>query len=204
VPRIRLRIEEETLKTPCRFRDPNEDPVTGVQVFPFLRLATLARVDPSPTSDPGITPFLPLPAMIDTGAPISAIETETWEALENKGLLQRLHFERRQTLSAAIGGRAARYQLGRLWISLLDLQPPRRPPGTPPAIELPTVPVIVQLLLDRDCKLPLPFVLGLHRGVLDGRKFTREPISAPPGPIPPNHNSDCGDWYGQQWYLETA
>jgi hypothetical protein len=24
------------------------------------------------------------------------------------------------------------------------------------------------------------------------------------GPIPPNHTSDVGAWFGQQWYLESA
>jgi hypothetical protein len=203
VPRIRLRIEVETLKTPCHFLDP-DSPGAGPQNFPFLRLATMVRVDPPPSDNRKPTPFFPFAALIDTGAPISAVETETWEALDRAGLLRHLPFERHQTHAVAIGGRSVKYKLGQLWISLLDLQPPDRPPGTPIAIKLPTTKVIAQLLLDQECKLPHPLVLGLHRGVLDGRKLVREPTRPLPGPIPPYQTSDCGDWYGQQWYLETT
>jgi hypothetical protein len=198
VDRFRLRIEHETLRTPIRYRDP-DNPGAGVQEFPFIRLATMVRVDPPPGSPSRIRPYPPTPAIIDTGAPISAIETATWEWLENAELIRHLPLEKSPTLSAGIGGHSTRYRLGCLWISLLDLQP-----GTPKSKDLPAVPVIVQLLLDRDCKLPYPIVLGLYQGVLDGRKLVREPTTLLPGSVPRFQQTDCGAWYGQEWYLETS
>lgn len=192
--RIRLRIEEETVRTPCRFTDPG-DPSAGIQQFPVLRLTASARLEPPPGRRGVIRVAT---ANVDTGAWISAIETQAWQNYERAGLLERLPFDGSEPRMASIGGRATDYQLGRIWVSLHDL---RR--GQPP-VSLPTVPVIAQLLLNSACRLPSPILLGLHRGVLDGRRLTREPIPPQPGPIPTNHSSDVGAWYGQQWYLETA
>lgn len=52
--------------------------------------------------------------------------------------------------------------------------------------------------------LSAPMLLGLHGGVLDGRKLTREPAPILPQLIPSNHSFDIGAWYDQEWYLETA
>lgn len=196
MPRIRLRLEEETPSTPYHYRDPG-DPAAGVLRLPVLRLVTLARVEPGP-GNPSAA-YNPVPAVIDTGAWITAVETDAWRDFENVGLLEHLPFDGLRTRLAAVGGRATDYTLGRVWISLLDLQPLRRPPGTPPVIELPTVPVIAQLLLNPRCRLPHPLVLGLHLGVLDGRKLTREVVPVRPCP----RATDRGPQFGQEWHLET-
>jgi hypothetical protein len=197
MPRIRLRIEEEVTATPYLYRDP-DSLTAGVLRFPVLRLATLARIEPRPGNTS--TPYNPIPALIDTGAWITVIETQTWRDFETVGLLEHVPFVGATTRSAAVGGRSSDYTLGRIWVSLLDLQPPRRPSGTPPVIELPAVPVITQLLLNPRCRLPCPLVLGLHLGVLDSRRLTREVVPPRPSPLP----TDRGAQYGQDWHLETA
>jgi hypothetical protein len=192
--RIRLRIEEETVLTPCRYTDPG-NPEAGFRHAPVLRLTALVRLQPPPGRSGAIRGGT---AYIDTGAWLSAIETQTWQDYERAGLLERLPLDGVNRKLVSIGGRATDFQLGRIWLSLHDLR------LNHPPLSLPTVPVIVQLLLNSECRLPSPILLGLHLGILDGRKLTREPLHPFPGPIPPNHTSDVGAWYGQEWYLESA
>lgn len=66
------------------------------------------------------------------------------------------------------------------------------------------MPVVAQLLLDPQCRLTAPILLGLHRGALDGRKLMREVAPIPAAPLPPNRTTDCGAWFGQEWFLESA
>lgn len=114
VSRIRLRIEERQAVTPCHYLDP--DP----QLFPLLRLATLARVE----SPDGAVTARAERALIDTGAWITSVETETWQSLDGAGLIEHLPFVPGTDPSPAlIGGHASAYRLGRLWIALFDLQP---------------------------------------------------------------------------------
>src|SRR5438067_1314393 len=170
--RIRLRIEERAAATPCCYREPTEPPGTSHAV-PLLRLTTLARVD-SRLGTPGV---LPKRALIDTGAWITAIETDTWQGFDRAGLIEHLPFAGGVAPTPAfVGGHASSYRLGRLWIALVDL----RPTGV---FWLSAVPVVAQLLLDPACKLSAPVLLGLHLGVLDGRRLTREVISPQPSPL---------------------
>jgi hypothetical protein len=193
VSRIRLRVEERKADIPCRYRA-IADPVASTQFFPMLRLTALAQL----VSQTGGPNSLPTRALIDTGAWISALETGTWLEYDRAGLIEHLSQNDVPLPSPAlIGGHRSTYRLGRVWVRLVDLMPAR-------VNWLPAISVVAQVLENELCRLPAPFLLGLHGGVLEGRKLTREPIPTMPGPIPPNHNSDCGAWYGQQWYLETA
>jgi hypothetical protein len=163
-------------------------------LFPFLQLRTLALAERN-----GRIPGVGFrDAIIDTGAWISAIETDTWRRFDRFGLIEHLPFAGAAPSPALIGGASSHYQLGRLWISLHDLQPPT--PGRGLVFDwLPAVPVVAQLLLDPACRLPAPLVLGLHLGVLDGRKLTREVVSPRPSPLA----TDRGPQFGQDWHLET-
>jgi hypothetical protein len=180
---------------PCRYRDPSS-PSAGVRAIPVLRLTAIARIEPSPPHQTKAVRVTT--ALIDTGAWLSVIETQAWEEYERAGLLERLPLEGGAGHSAAVGGRASGYLLGRLWVSLYDF----RLAGPPES--LPAVPVVAQLLTNRQAVLPHPLILGLHRGVLDGRKLLREPVQSSTSPIPLHHATDCGAWYGQEWYLESA
>jgi hypothetical protein len=192
---IRLRLEERIAATPCHYREHADPPGTS-RLFPFLRLTALAQLAPRRQID-GITP--PERTLIDTGAWITAIETNTWRQYDRAGLIEHLPFVGAAPGPAHIGGTVSAYELGRLWISLLDPQPstPRDP--FPEPTWLPAVPVVAQLLLDPRCKLPAPILLGLHLGVLDGRKLTREVVPHQPSSLP----TDCGSRFGQDWHLET-
>ena len=198
VSRIRLRVEERRPATPCTYREPT-DPPGQARSVPLLRLSALARIERTGRRpSPGLEN-----ALIDTGAWLSAIETNTWQTFNRAGLVEHLPFTGTTPGPAFIGGGSSAFTLGRVWISLHDLQSPV--PGLGLVFDwLPAVPVIAQLLLDPQCKLPVPLVLGLHLGVLDGRKLTRAVVPVPAGPIPPNHASDCGPWFAQEWYLEDA
>ena len=190
MPRIRLRIELENLIPPHKYHDPL-DSQAGERVLPFLRLTTIARIVPPPHSISTSKAYRPIPALIDTGTSISAIDKSTWERLEELGLIQTIPMERRKVHAISIGGHQTQYKLGRLWIGLLDYQPPPRvrAPGVPFAFELPITPVIAQLLLE-PVPLPYPIQFGLLYSVLDGRKLTREPVQTRAGPIPANQDSD--------------
>ena len=189
VSHIRLRLEERQAATPCRYREPT-DPIGTSRLFPLLRLTALVLIK----SRTGSSGSRPENALIDTGAWITAIETDTWQAFDRAGLIEHLPFaDGVAPTPALIGGHESPYQLGRLWMALIDLQPT--------AINwLPAVPVIAQLLLNKACRLPTPILLGLHLGVLDGRKLTREVVPMEPAAM----TTDRGSQYGQQWYLESV
>lgn len=194
MPIIRLRVERESPVTPCQYREPLA-PGSHPDTVPVLRVTTLARIESGPRRP--TSAVRTTTALVDTGAWLSVVETAAWEEYERAGLLEFLPLTSGGH-AASVGGRASGYLLGRLWISLHDFQF-RQPTRT-----LPVVPVVAQLLTNRQCALPYPVVLGLHRGVFDGRKLTREATPVPAAPLPPNHTSDCGAWFGQEWFLESA
>lgn len=195
MPRVRLRVEEETQpSSPYRVADPR----AGAQLIPVLRLVTSVRVEPPPGS--AAAPYqYPLPALIDTGAWISVIERDTWEPLEGAGLLEWLPFQAGETRTTGFGGSGFEYRIGRVWLSVVEHLGPNRPRGTPVEVALPAVPVAAQMILDPDSRLPYPLVLGLHLGVLDGRELRREVMPARPAPL----STDRGRQFGQEWYLES-
>jgi hypothetical protein len=134
--------------------------------------------------------------MIDTGAGISAIRLDVWQALQKKGLIDPIPFaDDRAEMTVGFAGASTSYRLGRLWVGLLD--------STPSGLRsLPPVPVIAQLLLNPMIdkrRMPIPIVLGLHLGVLDGRKLTRNVVPHRPSSL----STDCGSQFGQDWHLET-
>jgi hypothetical protein len=190
VSRIRLRIEERNAIVPCRYHEAI-DPAGISRLIPLLRLATQTQL----VSQTRGKNSVPMRALLDTGAWISAIETETWQEYDRDGLIEHLPLMNAQ--SALIAGYSTTYRLGRVWVRLLDPLPTQ-------VNWLPAVPVMAQLLENEECRLSAPILLGIHLGVLDGRRLTREPMPPLAGPIPPNHSSDVGAWYGQQWYLESA
>jgi hypothetical protein len=193
VSRIRLRIEERNANSPCHYREVG-DHASVTRVIPLLRLSTLAQI----VSQTGRPDSRAIRALIDTGAWITALEAQTWRELDRAGMIEHLP----QTAippptPALIGGHSSTYRLGRVWVKLVDLLPRR-------VNWLPAIPVVSQLLENEECRLPAPILFGLHLGVFDDRKLRREPISPQPGPIPENHSSDCGAWFGQEWYLEST
>ena len=186
--RIRLRVEERVPLTPCRYTD-HADPGAGVRVVPYLRLTTSACI----VNRSGGRNWVDA-AVLDTGAWVTAIEASAWQKYDEAGLIEHLPIVEPDGMSPSfVGGATSAYRLGRLWIQLLDPQPTK-------IAFLSAVPVVAQLLLNPGCRLPSPILLGLHLGVLDGRRLTREPVLPAPAPLA----SDRGSWFGQQWYLETV
>jgi len=190
VSRIRLLIEERNAAVPCRYQEAN-DTTGNARLFPLLRLVTQAQF----VSQTHGKNSVPLRALLDTGAWITAIETQTWQEYDREGFIE--HHPLMNPQFAFIGGNSTMYRLGRVWLRLFDLLPGQ-------INWLPTVPVICQLLENKECRLSAPILLGLHLGVLEGRRLTREPIPPLTTPIPLNRSSDVGAWYGQEWYLESA
>lgn len=184
--RARLRITQTNLKESllCEYVEPRQ---AGTQLFPVLRLrATLSIGGVRLTN-----------AIIDTGAWISVMLFSEWKAYQKRGLVTILQRPNpvNNPSPAVIGGSSSQYQLGRISIGVVDRGPAQRPLG-----QLRTVPVLFQLL-DEDAKLKEKIILGLHGGILDGRRLVRESVM--PGYSPNFDTNDCGHFYGQDWYLET-
>src|SRR5262245_47057030 len=135
--------------------------------------------------------------MIDTGAWISSIRPDMWQTLDQLGFIEHLPVpDATPAQTTSVGGHSSDYRLGRLQIGLVD-------PSPRGIASLPPVPVIAQLLLNpriHQRSMPIPILLGLHQGVLDGRRLVREPVE----PRPASFRSDAGCEYGQEWYLETV
>lgn len=188
--RIRLRVAERPLLSPCSYREPQAPNASPVEL-PLLRLTADAVIQ----APPGVRKVgYSVTAMIDTGCGLSVIENNTRHDLEAAGLIEHLPFADGRPQTTYLAGHAVAYRLGRLWISLID--------ATPTGLaSLPAVPVIAQLLQSPTPLLDTyPLILGLHRGVLDGRKLTREVVPPQPAPLV----TDRGRFYGQEWFLESA
>lgn len=199
--RVRLRVDD--FNPPDRTLFFQHDPRTGVtERLPILRLATRVQFGPD-TRIWTVGTRLQEDAVIDTGAWISMVKKDTWEELEQLGLvehLERLAEDGTPAESATlIGGRRLAYSLGRIWMAVIDSGIPT--PGVLPkrAARLPAVPVLCQLLRDDETVLKSPVLLGLHRGVLDGRQLRRVPV---PEQATPHDRVDVGPRYGQQWWLQ--
>jgi hypothetical protein len=190
LPRVRLRIRQVELREDLRLkytepRRPGEE-----FEFPLLRLVTTVKVGNE----------LQFRAVVDTGAWVSLIEYDTWTRLSRLGLVEFLPPPAGAATSrAVIAGHRSEFRLGRVRLGLIDRDEPNGPR------ELPPVPVVAQMLLDPQLRLPFPVVLGLHGGVLDGRSLRREPtLGFTPTGDPTADRADAGPRYGQQWYLDDA
>jgi hypothetical protein len=201
VARVRLRIDDFTppARTLFFLRDPRRG---ATEPLPILRLTTRIHFGPD-TRTWMADPRLQENAVIDTGAWISMVKKDAWEPLDRLGLvehLERLAEDGTPAESATlIGGQRLAFTLGRIWIAVIDSGIPT--PGVLPkrASRLPAVPVLCQLLQDEETVLKMPVLLGLHRGVLDGRQLRRVPV---PEQATPHDRVDVGPRYGQQWWLQ--
>jgi hypothetical protein len=194
VTRIRLRVAERPLLTPCSYRDPRLPTAPPISL-PLLRLTAPAIIQAPPgASRPGRS----VAALIDTGCCLSVVERKAWLDFETAGLLEHLPFGDANPQTTSVADHTTEFRLGRLWVALID-------PTPTSIVSLPVVPVVAQLLQQPTPALErYPLILGLHRGVLDGRKLTREVALSPPGSPPPAPSTDCGAWYGQEWHFESA
>ena len=199
--RVRLRVDDfNPLAAPLfSLFDPRSG---AAEQLPILRLATTVLFGPDPASRLR-DDRLEKGALIDTGAWVSVVKKDTWEQLESSGLVD--HLERRaadQSViggTTSIGGQRLPFTFGRIWMAVIDTGVAT--PGVLPrrANRLPAVPVLCQLLQEEETVLKRPILLGLHRGVLDGRQLRRVPV---PLQVTPHERSDVGPRYGQQWWLQ--
>ncbi len=195
--RVRLRVDDLDSVTNPRRR--LRDPATGGTIrLPLLRITT--RVLVGRDDEAGRTAFR---ALIDTGAWITVIESSAWRLMDRLGQLERLELLPPTDGSPAsgttsIGGNVGTpVGYGRVWLSVVD-------PGAVwgGVIEaMPAVPVIAQLLHDPKAKLPTPVLLGLHAGVLSGRRLTRTPVDPPTTPRG-DRQRDVGGYFRQHWWLQ--
>jgi hypothetical protein len=203
VPSIRLKVaSEDQPKTPYRYHDP----VAGVVGIPVLRLTAIVRAH---SRQPGGQPYrFPLPALVDTGAWISIVEYDTWAAWADAGCVEVLSFPDGKARRSGIGGTGFEYTFGRVNLSAVELSGWPRTAGVPAELALPPVPVLFQLIhkkkdkdKDKDKYLPKGYtiLLGLHHGILDGRRLRREVVASKPLAL----STDCGPHFAQEWFLET-
>jgi hypothetical protein len=131
-------------------------------------------------------------ALIDTGAAHSALIAGIWESYEQRGLLQRLALAP-DTPPLQLAGRSFPYQLGRMWVGVVDPESPS------PSRSLSAVPVIFQLLSRGSESLPFPVLIGMYDSILDRRWLLRTPDAPRSGP---ENRYDVGSRFGQEWWLQ--
>lgn len=209
--RVRLRVHEipQSPHFTCDYLDPvrrGNRRRARHRPFPLLRLVASLRPgsDPDPTI---VDPRLPIRAIIDTGAWITIIRRDTWEEFDQLGLLERLRFAHpanpQEPRRSVVGGSASDYSLGRIWFGVFDEDQPSE--------SLSAVPVVAQLLHDRNARLVANYsiLLGMHDSIFTGRRLRREPrMGFDPTTAPttglPYSRMDAGPRYGQDWWLEDA
>ncbi len=192
MPRVRLFLQEREPVVPCDYlgrgriirRHPLLRPTASLMIHPPPGRAGLLQVETG---------------LIDTGAWVSLVRPDAWEGYAAAGLLEFISLPgAAETYSTAIGGVESPCRLGRLSIRVYGPSPSGRITSLPP------VRVLAQLLanprLNSDRIMPFPIVLGLHGGVLDGRRLVREPVPA----AATGRRSDAGPTHGQEWFLETV
>lgn len=187
MPRVRLSVWQHGAS--LDYLDP-ANPGTPVRV-PSLRVMTTLLLGPDPA--PPAADTRPIAsAVLDTGAPVSVIDGGTWEAYDRWGLIEFLAPAAALPALAIGGAAAAGYRVGRMWVGVVS------PRGGSRAV-LPAVPVVFQLL-NSNCGLRHPVILGMSAGVLDGRGLTRTRVPGPAGPV---NRYDAGPAHGQDWFLEA-
>lgn len=199
--RVRLRVDD--FNPPDRTLFFLHDPRRGsTERLPILRLVTRIQFGPHTRIRTDQT-RLEEDAIIDTGAWVSMVKKDLWEKLERLGLVE--HLERRAEdgtpaeTATLIGGRRLGFTLGRIWMAVIDSGVPIPGVFQKRAGRLPAVPVLCQLLREEETVLKSPVLLGLHRGVFDGRQLRRVPV---PEQTTPHHRVDVGPRFGQQWWLQ--
>jgi hypothetical protein len=201
VARVRLRVDDHDRPAEPIFLlfDPR---LGATERVPILRLVTTVLLGPEPAI--GVrADRQQADAVIDTGAWVSVVKKEVWEKLDEQGLVE--HLERREPDGTPrdgftlLGGQRLAVTFGRIWMGLTERNRPV--PGVLPrrAAQLPAVSVLCQLLRDEETVLKSPVLLGLHRGVFDGRQLRRVPVPVQPTP---DDRNDVGPRYGQQWWLQ--
>lgn len=182
MPRVRLRLFHHGRSL--------EYSTPAPQTSPFLRLMAdlLLGTDPSPGE---LDSRRLVSAALDTGSPFSLIDHGTWESFEQAGLLDIVDSTATRPPLTIAGMRSLPYRLGVMPVAVVERRQQLMR-------SLPAVPVLFQLL-DRPAGLPFPVILGLHRGILDGRWLTRQPVS--PIAVAENRH-DYGPVCGEQWWLQ--
>ncbi len=122
MPVIRIPAVNLRLSNPIRFID--ED--GRVRELPHLRLRMSIVVGKVPPADSGTVGRL-MPAILDTGAPITVFPKRCWRLFASE--VRRMQLADDRPLTNAIAGRRFEYFLGRIWVGAVDLWGRRMPPS---------------------------------------------------------------------------
>jgi hypothetical protein len=181
VPLIRIPAVNLRRQNPIRFFDDQGQ----VRDLPLLRLRVSIFIGKQ-TSGSAAAAHRLVPAILDTGAPITTFPKRSWQLFASE--ISRVQLAEDRALTGAIGGRRFGYFLGRVWVGAVDLWGRR----------LPAVPVLAQF---REDDIPEeepqpPILLGLWGGLLEGRSLTRWPITE-------RYDADIPalESFGQWWRL---
>ncbi len=146
VPLIRIPAVNLRRLHPIRFFDDHGQ----VRELPYLRLRVSIVIGKNAPGNASEVHRL-LPAILDTGAPITTFPKRSWELFASE--ISRVQLAEDRPLTGAIGGHRFGYFLGRVWVGAIDLWGRR----------LPAVPVLAQFREDEipeDEPQP-PILLGL-------------------------------------------
>jgi hypothetical protein len=187
VPRIRLRVEERPQLHPCLIATP-----AGDMLVPHLRLFAQVRFRP-----PGRPP-LEIDALVDTGSPLTLLDPSLWRFLNLCGLLTPVPFAGGvAALPLTAAASSGTYTLARLSGAVFGPAPNGSEAGLP-------ISILAQLFSHSNVHTrTYPFIIGLHAGALDGLRLCREPLPTAPGAAPAPVPEDYGEWFAQEWFLET-
>jgi hypothetical protein len=181
VPQIRIPVVKLREKNPIQFFDGDG------KVRELLHLRLRVSIFIGKLNQPNAPESSErVPAILDTGAPISIFPKRTWQLFAPD--IQRITLVDARALTGAAGGRHYGYFLGRVWVGAVDLSERR----------LPAVSVLAHF---REDDIPEnepqpPTLLGLWGGILEGRSLTRWPATDRFDADIPTLES-----YGQWWRL---
>lgn len=123
-----------------------------------------------------------IPAIIDTGAPITIIPYNVWTSLAAL-----VHFPAaRQSVQGFVGGSAYDAWIGSIWLVAVDREDRYMPPIR-----------VIAHFQQKPCKHPKYVLLGLGHGILEGRRLERRPVFDPTEPESSHYTPN----YQQQWWL---
>jgi hypothetical protein len=181
VAAVRIPAVNEPRQNPIRYFDE----AGQLKELPLLRLRTdiLIGTEPARSAEDR---RLQIPAIIDTGAPITVFPKRVWQRFESA--ISPVGVAGEQPLVGSAGGRRFTYFLGRVSLAVADLFGRR----------LRATAVMAQF---REDDIPegeprAGVLLGLWAGILEGRTLTRWPTVERYDPDSPGLES-----HGQWWWL---
>lgn len=176
MPRVRLDVRRITAHPPQSYIE-RDGSVHALRLYQLTTRIEIGRISQRGMPDQRTTV---LDAVVDTGAPLSSFPRNIWSIFEQQIEWLELHDAGTSPVGpfVSIAGHRYPFRLGRIVVTVADFEGRRLTPA----------PILALFLDEPPGVRPPPVLLGLSRGILEGRRMWLGP--------------SLDEHAGQNWWLE--